>query len=77
MPATSPQTTRIEQIILQELAAHEMRLLTLIVAVRKAVTASTAVKGDLSALVQSSVQRLVTAKVVVDQDGVFSLPKTN
>jgi hypothetical protein len=60
------------QLILNQLAGGEMRLLVLVVGVRKALGGS-AVKGDLSARVQSALRELVASKSVVNDDGVYSL----
>ena len=68
------QTTseNLNQLILDQLAEREMRLLVLIVGVRKSLGGST-IKGDLAARVQSALRSLVASKSVVDDDGAYSL----
>jgi hypothetical protein len=66
-------TVPIENLILQQLAQGEMRLLALVVAVRKSLGRSEAVKGDLSTIVKSSLRKLVASNAVVDMEGVFAL----
>jgi hypothetical protein len=68
------QTTsdNLNQLILDQLAEREMRLLVLIVGVRKSLGGST-IKGDLSARVQAALRSLVASKSVVDDDGAYSL----
>lgn len=62
----------LRQMILDQLAGGEMRLLVLVVSVRKALAGSV-VKGDLSAQIQSALRGLVASKFVVNSDGVYSL----
>ena len=66
-------TVPIDHLILNQLSRGEMRLLALVVAVRKSLGRTEAVKGDLSTIVKSSLRKLVAAKAVVDVEGVFSL----
>jgi hypothetical protein len=65
-----PET--LSQLILEQLAGGEMRLLVLVVGIRKNLKGS-AIKGDLSARVQAALRILVSAKTVVNHDGVYSL----
>jgi len=64
---------RISQMILHQLADHERRLLSLIVAVRKSLPEHEVIKGDLSAIIQSALNHMVATKVVVVFDGCYSL----
>jgi hypothetical protein len=66
-------TIPIDHLILNQLARGEMRLLALVVAVRRSLGRSEAVKGDLSTIVKSSLRKLVASNAVVDVEGVFSL----
>ena len=66
-------TVPIDHLILNQLARGEMRLLALVVAVRKSLGRTEAVKGDLSTIVKSSLRKLVASNAVVDVEGVFSL----
>ncbi len=66
-------TKRISQLILDELAHGEMRLLVLVVAIRKGLDRSEGIKGDLSAAVKSALRKLVAAKAVTDVEGVYGL----
>ncbi len=66
-------STPISGLILDELSRHEMRHLVLVVAVRKALSPADRIKGDLSAMVRLSLRHLVSARTVVESDGVFSL----
>jgi hypothetical protein len=74
MRATGVQ---INQLVLDQLARGEMRLLTLVVAVRKALGATAFYKGDLSAAVSAVLRKLVCSKTVTDNQGVFSLTPPN
>ncbi len=62
----------LSQLILRELAGGEKRLLVLIVGIRKNLKGS-AVKGDLSARIQTALRSLVASKSIVNDDGVYSL----
>jgi len=66
-------TVPIDHLILNQLGRGEMRLLALVVAVRKSLGRTEAVKGDLSTIVKSSLRKLVASNAVVDVEGVFSL----
>ena len=67
----------IQALILEQLAAREMEILSLVVAIRKALSRSENIKGDLSAIVKAALKRLVAAKEVVDDDGRYSLSPAN
>ncbi len=64
---------QIPQLILDQLARGEMLLLALVVAIRKAFSVTSHYKGDLSVAVIAALRKLVFSKVVVDDQGVFSL----
>jgi hypothetical protein len=66
-------TVSIDRLILAQLGRSETRLLALVVAVRKSLGRSEAVKGDLSTIVKSTLRKLVASNVVVDVEGVYSL----
>jgi hypothetical protein len=68
---------QIQSMIMEQLAAREMRVLSLVVAIRRIVGRSELMKGDLAAMVTSALKRLVTSKAVVDNDGTFSLRTVN
>lgn len=76
MPAMSCSANRINQLILDQLAISERQVLSLVVAVRKALSRSEAAKGDLTAMVKSALRRLVASKEVIDVDGMYSLAPT-
>jgi hypothetical protein len=63
----------IQSLIMEQLAAREMRVLSLVVAIRRIVGRSELMKGDLSAMVSAALKRLVISKAIVDHDGTFSL----
>ena len=67
------QPERIDRLVLAQLAHREMRLLTLTVSVRKALTGSPPFKGDLSRAVTLALRRLVATRSVLENDGVYSL----
>jgi hypothetical protein len=64
---------RLTQLILDQLGQREMRLLALVVAIRKNLDRSEAVKGDLSEIVKSVLRKLVAAEHVVDIEGTYAL----
>ena len=64
---------RIERLILDLLAAREMRPLALLVALRKSVSTPVPFKGDLSRAVNAALRRLIASHAIVDSGGVFSL----
>jgi hypothetical protein len=67
---TTPAT--LSQLILDQLAGGEMRLLVLVVGIRKSLGGAV-LKGDLSARVESALRTLVSSKKVVNEGGVYSL----
>jgi hypothetical protein len=73
MPPMSLSRPRLTQLILDQLGQREMRLLTLVVAVRKSLDRSEAVKGDLAEIVKSTMRQLVASKTVVDVEGMYAL----
>lgn len=64
---------RIERLILEQLAHHEMRPLALLVSVRKGLGGPIPFKGDLGRTVNLALRRLIASGAVVDTGGVFSL----
>jgi hypothetical protein len=66
-----PDTLR--RLILDQLAHGEMRLLTLLVAIRKTFGPPAHFKGDLSAVVKAALRKLEASKMVVNTDGVYTL----
>lgn len=64
---------RINERILEHLARREMRLLSLVVAIRRDFGAAEGFKGDLTESVKSALRRLVTTKHVVDMEGLYVL----
>jgi hypothetical protein len=70
-PMASPD--QISLLIVNELAAGEKGVLSLVVAVRRTLGMSGALKGDLSQMVKSSLRKLVASRAVVDDDGRYSL----
>jgi hypothetical protein len=73
MPTMALTTTRITQLILEQLAGGEMRLLVLTVAVRKGLGGAEGIKGDLSKAVQAALRKLIASKQVEDVGGVYVL----
>jgi hypothetical protein len=69
----STVTMPIEKLILDQLAHGEMRLLTMVVAIRRTQGRFEGMKGDLSATVKSALRKLINRNVVADADGVYSL----
>jgi hypothetical protein len=63
----------IHQLIIDQLAHGEMRMLVLVVAVRKTLGQSGYIKGDLSTVVNLALRKLVATKVVKDCEGTYSL----
>ena len=66
-------TVQISDLVLDQLARGEMRVLVLVVAVRKALGSTGHYKGDLTAAVTSALRKLVHVKAVVDEGGAYSL----
>ena len=67
-------TSRVAPLILDELARGERRLLSLVVAVGKVLESTDRMKGNLTTTIRSALRRLVASKMVVDADGMYSLP---
>jgi hypothetical protein len=65
--------TQIQSVIIDQLSAREMGVLSLVVAVRRTLGSSEKLKGDLSAMVKSALKTLVAGKRVVEDDGRYSL----
>jgi hypothetical protein len=70
MPLSRPRLT---QLILHHLAEREMRVLALVVAIRKDLDRSEAIKGDLTEIVKSVLRKLVASKTVLDVEGTYAL----
>jgi hypothetical protein len=66
-------TIRISELILDQLAQGEKRLLVLVVAIRKSLNDSEGIKGDLPTAVKSALRKLIASNKVVDGEGVYSL----
>ena len=66
-------STSITPLILEKLGEGEKRSLTLVVAIRRSLGKSAFLKGDLSAVVNTALRKLVAAKKVIEVDGVYSL----
>jgi hypothetical protein len=65
----------VSDLIVEQLGLGEMRILSLVVALRKKMGGSAHVKGDLSSIVNVALRRLITSKVVVEKDGTFLLSR--
>ena len=64
---------QISSLILDELAGGEKGVLSLTVAVRRTLSRSENLKGDLSQMIRSALRKLVASKTVVDDGGRYSL----
>ena len=64
---------QINSLIVNELAAGEKGVLSLIVALRRTLGRSEQIKGDLSHTVKVALRKLVASRTVVDDDGRYSL----
>jgi hypothetical protein len=73
MAAMATSRTPVSQLILDQLAQREMRVLALTVAIRKAMAGSPYFKADLSTTVKSALRTLVSSRVVVEVEGTYSL----
>jgi hypothetical protein len=74
---TTQPTDRIERLILEQLAGREMRLLSLLVSLRRALHGAAPFKGDLGRAVNAALRRLIASGTVMDTGGVFALwPQT-
>ena len=67
----------LRQHILARLATGESRLLSLVVAVRRALGRDEHVKGNLSDAVKHALQSLISSATVKETDGMYSLTSTN
>jgi hypothetical protein len=65
-----------KRLILEQLGHGEMRLLSLLVAIRKTFGPSSAFKGDLSMAVKATLRKLVASQIVTETDGIYSLCNT-
>jgi hypothetical protein len=63
----------IEKLILDQLAHGEMRLLSLVVAIRRTQGRFEGMKGDLSTTVKSGLRKLINRNVIAEADGVYLL----
>ena len=63
----------IGQLIVDQLAHGEMRILVLVVALRKTLGRSAYIKVDLSSVVAVALRKLIASKVVLDSEGTYSL----
>ncbi|MGD0389574.1 MAG: hypothetical protein ABSC42_11520 [Tepidisphaeraceae bacterium] len=63
----------IGQLIVDQLARGEMRILGLVVALRKTLGQSAYIKVDLSSVVVVALRKLIASKVVLDSEGTYSL----
>jgi hypothetical protein len=68
-------STSIAPLILEKLGEGEKRSLTLVVAIRRSLGKSAFLKGDLSAVVNSALRKLIASKKVIEVDGVYSLAR--
>jgi hypothetical protein len=73
MAGMSLSRSRLTQLILDQLARREMRLLALIVAVRREVGRSEVIKGDLAESVKATLRQLVVSRAIVDVEGTYAL----
>jgi len=71
-----PQSNPIADSILRQLAGGEKRILSLVVAMRKAPDSASWGKGELTGRVASALRKLVASKEVVDADGLYSLARS-
>jgi len=73
MVAMPIPANQIHQLILDQLALGERRVLSLVVAIGRVLSRSGGAKGDLTAMVKSALRTLVSTQMVVDVDGMYSL----
>jgi hypothetical protein len=66
----------ITDLVLRQLRLREMRVLSLVVAVRKNLLPTEVFKGDLTAAVKSALRKLVAEQIVMEEDGTFTLAPT-
>src|SRR5689334_2322240 len=69
----SVESTQIAELILLQLAGGEKRILSLIVAVRRAAGSSACARGNLRERVASALRKLIASKEIIDADGLYSL----
>jgi len=78
LPAPKPvDKISINQLIVDQLAHGELRMLALVVALRKTLGRSAYLKRDLSSVVTIALRKLVATKVVLDNEGTYSLNPLN
>lgn len=68
-------STSITPLILEKLGEGEMRSLSLVVSIRRSLGQGAFLKGDLSAVVNTALRKLVASGKVVEMDGVYSLAR--
>jgi predicted RNA-binding protein YlxR (DUF448 family) len=73
MPVMRTAKASIGQLIIDQLAHGDMRMLVLVVALRKTLGRGAYIKGDLSSVVMVALRKLIATKVVVDSEGTYSL----
>ena len=61
------------QLVLAQLAKGERRILSLVVAIRNTLSQAEAGKGDLTAMVKSTLRKLIASREIVEVDGMYSL----
>jgi hypothetical protein len=66
---------RISDLVLDHLSRREMRVLSLVVAIRKGFEPTDIFKGDLTAMVKSALRKLVADRTVVDVGGIYTLAR--
>jgi hypothetical protein len=71
--ATRTSSSRVSQLILEQLAGGERRVLSLTVAIGNVLRESWSFKGDLATAVGAELRRLVQSRTIVDRDGWYSL----
>lgn len=64
---------RVTERVLDQLSRKEMRLLSLVVAIRRDFGVMEGFKGDLTESVKSALRKLVSSKMVVDVEGLYAL----
>ena len=72
MPSLQNQCS---QMILDELAHGDRRLLSLTVAIRRTLNRSGTVKGSLTDMINSALRKLLATGQIEDVDGLYSLPQ--
>ena len=65
--------SRVSQLVLDQLASGERRVLSLVVAIGKVLSREGSFRGDLTGMVKSALRALVEAGTIVDADGWYSL----